>query len=144
MPTRDTSIPTPEAFLAPYHPAVQAAAHELRTLIKATVPEAIEAVRVGWTLIGYRIPHGKKAPYFGFVAPLVDRAVLGFEFGYLLDDPEGLLSGNGSQVRQVVVRDVSEIRPEPTAALIREAVRLALLTKDERSLIQADRVNRDS
>ena len=142
MPARNAVTPTPEEFLATYHPAVQHVAHELRALIRATVPDAIEAVRVGWTLIGYRIPHGKKAPYFGYVALLVDRAVLGFEFGYLLDDPAGLLTGKGSQVRHVMVRDVSEIRPEPTADLIRAAVRLAMLTKDERALIQADRVNR--
>jgi hypothetical protein len=142
MPSRSVNLPTPEAFLAPYHPAVQAAAHELRALIKATVPTAIEAVRLGWTLIGYRLPMGKKAPYFGFIAPLADRVALGFEFGYLLDDPAGLLSGKGAQVRQVVVRDVSEIKLEPIAALIREAARLAMLTKDERGLIYADRLNR--
>ncbi|MBX3080740.1 MAG: DUF1801 domain-containing protein [Anaerolineae bacterium] len=142
MSSRHVQPPTPEEFLVSYHPVVQAAARKLRALVIQTVPEALEAVRVGWVLIGYRIPMGKKAPYFGYVAPLEDRAVLGFEFGYLLDDPEGLLTGKGSQVRHVMVRDESEIRPEPTAALIRAAARLAMLTKEERALIQADRVNR--
>ena len=59
MSSRHNQKLTPEELLALYHPAVQAAVHELRTLVRETVPEALEAVRVGWVLIGYRIPMGK-------------------------------------------------------------------------------------
>ena len=59
MPTkrarRAPERPTPEQFLAIFPAEVQALANKLRSLIKRTVPNVIEAVYPGWRLIGYRV-----------------------------------------------------------------------------------------
>ncbi len=120
------SLPTPEQFLAGYHPVVQDLANALRALVKQTLPGVAERVYPGWRLIGYRMRQGGRDAYLGFVAPLSDGAALGFEYGALLDDPDRLLEGSGSQLRQITVRRGSDIRPEAFARLIRQAAELAL------------------
>ncbi len=126
------AILTPEQFLADFPPPVQVLANRLRSLVKAAVPTAIETVYPGWKLIGYKIPAGKRKAYFGFVWPTVDRAALGFEYGVLLNDPHGLLSGAGTQVRLVTIRQENEIQPDKLMPMIAEATGLALLSKNER------------
>jgi hypothetical protein len=53
--------PTPEEFLSTFPPEIQALAHELRSLVKETVPNVNESVYTGWKLIGYRVKKGKRA-----------------------------------------------------------------------------------
>ena len=94
-----TTKPSPQEFLSTFPLTVQMLANELRTLVKETIPNVNESVYVGWKLIGYRVPAGKRDAYFCFVAPLPDRAVLGFEYGVQLYDPDQRLEGDGTQVR---------------------------------------------
>ena len=54
----------PEVFLAPYPDPIRDAAEHLRAIVLRTVPNAIEAVRPGWHLIGYSVPIGKRTAYF--------------------------------------------------------------------------------
>jgi hypothetical protein len=129
---RDLPPPPPDAFLVLHPSATQAIAQELRQVVRTALPDVTEAVRVGWSLIGYRVKHGRKDAYFGFIAPQSDRVPLGFEYGYLMTDPYGLIGGDGKQVKTITIRDVSEIQPEPLMALIHEAVRVAMLSPAER------------
>ena len=136
MPTKrplqsKTIRPTPEQFLAAFPPEIQALANELRSLVKATLPNVVEAVYPGWKLIGYRVKEADKSHYMGFVAPLPDRVVLGFEYGVLLSDPHGLLEGDGKQVRQVVIKRRIDIQPKALAALIAEAAQIAVTPKSK-------------
>lgn len=124
---------TPEEFLAHFPPEVQDLAQRLRLLVRETLPEAREAVYAGWQLIGYRVPHGRRDAYVGFIAPKEDHVALGFEYGVLLADPDGLLQGDGSQVRVVHITQAQEIRPQPLAALIRAAAAVAMLSKEEKA-----------
>ncbi len=96
-----TPPPAPEQFLSAYPEPLQSLAHALREVVKTALPEVQEAVYPGWKLIGYRVPSGKKTAYVGFVAPQPGRVVLGFEHGYLMTDPDGLLTSGGNQVRVV-------------------------------------------
>jgi hypothetical protein len=57
---------------------------------------------------------------------------LGFEWGILVTDPQGVLEGDGSQVRYARFRQLEEIRPEPLAPLIIQALEIAALAKDQK------------
>lgn len=125
MPTK----PSPDEFLSDFPPAIQRLANELRALVKETIPNVNEAVYSGWKLIGYRVREGKRDAYFCFVAPLPDRVVLGFEYGVQLYDPNQQLEGDGTQVRQLTVREKDAIEPETFRAFIAEAAQIALQRK---------------
>lgn len=79
---------------------VVATAQWLRELVTATVPDAVERVYRGWHGFGYRHP---VAGYFCAVFPRAETVQLSFEHGARLQDPHGLLTGSGSQVRYVDV-----------------------------------------
>jgi hypothetical protein len=50
---------------------------------------------------------------------------LGFEYGAFLEDPDGLLEGDGKQVRQVRIERMEDVRQRELVALIKEAARMA-------------------
>jgi hypothetical protein len=114
-----------EKYLASFPGTVQTYTNSLRDLIKQTVPGVIERVYPGWKLIGYRVQRGNRSFYFGFLAPFKDHIILGFEYGTMLSDPHGVLEGNGSQVRQVVVRTKTNIKEHILTPLILEAASIA-------------------
>ena len=84
-----------EAFLEGYSPAHRAIANRLRTIIRRTIPEATERVRVGWRVIGFDLPKGRRSPFFAWVFPEREHVHLGFPQGVLIADPEGLMDGEG-------------------------------------------------
>ncbi len=131
----------PEALLADYPPPMRAIAERLRGIVRQVMPEAIERVRPGWRLIGYDVPVGRRTVYFCYVAPEYEHVHLGFEWGILMDDPHQLLIGRGvtRQVRWLTLRSVDEIDLPGFQALVREAARVATMTRAERSLLALDR-----
>ena len=133
------SIP-PEALLADHSPERRQLANALRAIVKRAVPEAIERVRPGWGLIGYDVPIGRgKTRYFAFVWAEPEHVHLGFEHGVLMDDPAGLLHGRGEtkQVRWLTFLSAEEIPPE-AEDLVREAVRVATMSRSEKVLRRFD------
>jgi hypothetical protein len=130
----------PEALLADHSPEHRAIANALRRLVRDAVPDAIERVRPGWGLIGYDVPFGRRTRYFAFVWVETEHVHLGFEHGVLMDDPEGLLRGAGitKQVRWLTFEHLDEI-PAEAADYVREAVRVATMSKGERELLRMDR-----
>lgn len=131
----------PDQLLAPYPDAIRETAQVFRNLVRRVMPEAIERVRPGWGLIGYDVPVGRRTAYFAFVWPEWEHAHLGFEHGVLMADPDGLLQGAGITKR---VRWVTASRPEEVDAaalepLIREAARVAGLSRAERVALALDR-----
>jgi hypothetical protein len=71
-------------------------ARGLMLAVEATHPELGRKVNMGWWSIAYR---HKRAGYVCGVFLQKDRAVLLFEHGRLLSDPESVLQGDGKQVR---------------------------------------------
>jgi hypothetical protein len=131
----------PEALLAAYPSEHQEVANALRRLVRRAVPAAIERVRPGWGLIGYDVPVGRRTRYFAFVWPEIEHVHLGFEHGVLMDDPEGLLQGAGvtKQVRWLTLRRLDDIREAEFQGLVREAARLAAMSRSERLARRIDR-----
>ncbi|WP_309892196.1 DUF1801 domain-containing protein [Archangium sp.] len=114
---------SPDDILHGHTPEVRAIAERARALIKRELPEVEENGYPGWRLIGYR----QGGAYLGFVAPLKDHVRLGFERGVYMNDPDGLLEGDGTQVRYV--RLSSEDLPEAgLVRLLSEAVSLSKLS----------------
>ena len=111
----------PEDILNNHTPEVRRLAEELRQLVRKTAPQASEVAYQVWHAIGYRHP---RLGYFCGIFPQKDSASLLFEFGVLLPDPQGLLQGQGKQVRYVSVRRADEILVGPFRQLIQAAVSL--------------------
>jgi hypothetical protein len=132
----------PDAFLTAYPDAMRDIAERLRTIVMRAIPEAVERVRPGWHLIGYDVPVGpRRAVYFGYIAPEPAHVHLGFEYGVAMVDPEGLLLGAGvtRQVRWVTLREGDPIQEARLGGLVREAARVAILSRGERLAMTLDR-----
>jgi hypothetical protein len=111
-----------EAILAAHTPEVRALADALRSLVRDALPaDAREVAYPGWHGIGFR---DRRAGYVGAVFPVEDRVRLGFERGVELDDPEGLLAGEGRQVRYVELRPGDRVPEDAIRALVHQALAL--------------------
>jgi hypothetical protein len=134
--------PSADAFLALYPPPMRDIAESLRVLVKRAVPNSMERVRVGWRLIGYDVPVGRRAKYFAYVAPEDEHVHLGFEYGTLLDDPAGLLQGEHLQLRKVrylTFRAGDDIPRPQVIVLLRQAARVAAMSRAEQSSLALTR-----
>ena len=122
----------PEIFLSDYSPEIQAVANALRGAVMTAVPDAIERVRIGWRLIGYDVPAGRRTRYFAFVAPEPGHVHLGFEYGIWMSDPEHLLHGAELKLRKVRYFTFEPGDPIPddvVARYVEEAAGLAVLRR---------------
>jgi hypothetical protein len=119
-----------DLFLGGYPPEIRDVAERLRDVVREAVPESIERVRIGWRLIGYDVPAGRRTRYFAFVAPELEHVHLGFEHGAWMTDPDGLLQGAHLGLKKVRFVTYLPGDPIPTEALVRhtrEAAELAAL-----------------
>jgi hypothetical protein len=126
----------PEALLDSVPPPIRALAGDLRLVVHGAVPEAIERVRPGWRLIGYDVPNGRRTSYFAFVAPEPGHVHLGFEYGWLMDDSDGLLLGRNvtKRVRWLTFRSGDRVDDRILAPLVVQAAQIALGSREERFL----------
>lgn len=109
----------PEDILAGHAPAVVETAERLRALVRRVVPDAEERAYPGWRGIGYRHP---VAGYFAGVFPREDHVRLLFEHGARLPDADGVLTGDGSRTRYVVVRPGEPVPEKAIGRLLLLAV----------------------
>jgi hypothetical protein len=124
----------PEALLAGYPPPMQAIAEELRHIVRAARPDAVERVRPGWRLIGYDLPHGKRLSFFAWVAAENKHVHLGFKQGWLMRDPDRELAGRGitKQARWLTFQAGDRLDAAHLTALVHEGARIAALSPTER------------
>jgi hypothetical protein len=137
----DDEMP-PDAFLSAYPDGIRAHAEQLRAVVRRAAPDVIERVRLGWRLIGYDLPVGRRTVYFAWVAPEPIHVHLGWQHGTFMADPDRMLEGAHlrlKKVRFVTFRPGDEI---PEAAMVeytREAARLAAMSREERLALTLDR-----
>ncbi len=132
----------PEALLADYPEPMRQIAETLRSVVRGTLPDAIERVRIGWRLIGYDVPVGpRRTAYCCYVAPEPEHVHLGFEYGVFMRDDEELLLGRGvtRQVRWLTFRAGDPIVVPQLEGLVREGARVARLSRGERLVSLLDR-----
>jgi len=133
----------PELLLADYPRPLQSIANQLRRIMEAVAPAAVERVRIGWRTIGYDIPvgHGRRTAYFAFIWPEHEHIHFGFVDGTLLTDPDRVLHGAGStkKARWVTYRAGERPSRAMLAPLIREAAAQASLSRADRLALTLDR-----
>jgi hypothetical protein len=119
--------PAPEleraALLAEHTAEVAAAAEWLREVVLGALPDASERVYRGWHGFGY---HHPEAGYVCAVFPRAGEALLAFERGAGLDDPHGLLDGDGRTVRWVHVTTPGNPPADRLVELVDAAVQAGL------------------
>ncbi len=109
------------SLLAEHRPRVVALTRTLRAVVRSALPEVTERVYPGWKGLGY---HHPDAGYLGGVFPRGDGVSLAFEHGTELPDPDGLLQGEGSRVRSVMLEEWDEKLREPITDLLDAAAEL--------------------
>ncbi len=119
---------TSSEFLKGYPETLCEISEYLRDLVRSTLPDVMEKVIVGWRVIGYRLPHGKKSIYFCCIAPQKKEydVLLGFEYGIAMRDPRRIMEGKGTQVRFVRMRNKEQHPEEELIWLIEEAANVAV------------------
>jgi hypothetical protein len=124
------SLPV-EAFLDGFSPPHRELAERLRAIVLAAAPDAIERVRVGWRLIGYDIPVGRRTSFFAWVFPEAEHIHLGFPNGVLIDDQAGAMSGAGitKRARWLTYAPGDEVDEALAADLVRAAEAVARIPR---------------
>ena len=89
-----------EFLLDSFPPGIRDTGRTLRSLILATVPGSVEAVRSGWRWIAYSLPEKGRVRNFAWIGPERKHIHLGFEHGTLLADPEHLLQGAQERLKK--------------------------------------------
>lgn len=124
-----------EYFLEDYPPPIVRQVAILRSLVERAVPEATNRLRPGWRLIAFDLPITKHGTYFAYIAPEPRHVHLGFAWGTLMSDPNGVLQGahlHLRRVRYLTYLPGEHIPAKPVIELIREAARVAALPRAER------------
>jgi hypothetical protein len=136
---RVDTIP-PEVLLSDYSPRIRSTAERLRRIVHRAVPDAIEAVRPGWRLIGYDVRVGRRTRYFAWIWPEPAHVHFGFEHGILLPDPERILQGahlNLKKVRYFTFTSGIDVPERVLIDFTRAAANLALLPRAARAGLAA-------
>jgi len=121
MANTKTGDPAVDTFLKGYSPQVREIAVKAREVILSVLPDATEKVYPGWKVIQYAAGSDMKS-VFAAISPQRERVNLGLAGGVDLEDPDGLLEGDGKAIRHVKLTS-----PEAAGApAVRELVRGAL------------------
>ena len=108
-------------ILENHSPEIRVLVERLRSIIRETVPEAVESAHASWHSLNYRHP---ESGHFCAIFPKDNRVDLALEFGVLLPDPGGLLEGDGKQVRYVRIEKENELRVRDLEQLLLAALAL--------------------
>jgi hypothetical protein len=120
-PSRTATPPTFAEFVLGYPASVQTLAPELRKLVMAAVPAAVEQVDAADGIVAYGFAPGYKA----LVCTLIfskSEIKLGFYRGSELDDPDRLLQGAGKVHKYVPIREAAGLGSAGLRKLLRQAV----------------------
>lgn len=113
------SYATFDLYLADQRPKNQAVIRALRRFVKRAQPKLVEAVKWGngcWL-------NGKQPVAYVYAGD-PEFTQFGFIQGSKLEDPRGLLEGDGAYVRHVKLRSSRDLDSRAFAALLRQAVKL--------------------
>jgi hypothetical protein len=116
--------PDPEylKLLQPYGEVIQRVVLAARTLILEEAPEASEFVYEVYTIADHFTFTERPSDAFVFTTTHANWVNLGFNFGSLLPDPDGLLRGEGKWIRHVRITKVADLDPPGIRELVRAAV----------------------
>jgi hypothetical protein len=90
---------------------------DLRRVVDGAAPEATAAIK--WAQ-----PVWQSNGPFAYVKAFSRSVNIGFWRGAQLDDPAGILEGEGDRMKHVTLREGDAIRADELAAFVRQAVEL--------------------
>jgi len=101
---------------------IQELARRLRSLIEEVHPDSFEVVWPNQKIAGYGVGPKKMTEHFSYIAAQTRHVNLGFMFGAALEDPTGLLAGNGKKLRHVKLHTLAEAESPALRELLKAAV----------------------
>jgi len=112
-----------DVFLAKYSPAIETHLREARSRLRALFPRGFELVYDNYNALVFAISPTERTPdAFISVAGYPKWVTLFFLRGIDLQDPNGLLEGQGKQVRSIRLESPAQINRPEVQALIAQAV----------------------
>ena len=119
--------PDPEylKLLVPYGEVIQKLALAARRLILEAAPEASEFVYEVYTIADHFTLTERPSDAFVFTTAHANCVNLGFNFGSLLPDPNGLLRGEGKLIRHVRIAQAADLEAPGVRELVRAAIEQA-------------------
>ena len=112
-----------EAFVAKYTPAIAAQLRDARQRLRAHFPRGVEMVFDNYNALVFGIgPSDRTRESFISIAGYPKWVTLFFLDGAGLHDPEGLLEGEGKQVRGIRLKTPADMDTPAVAALIAQAI----------------------
>ena len=114
-------------FLKPYDPEVRDLALQLRALVLEEMAPCYENIYDAYSAvaIGYGTSDRLKDGIF-HIAVYSKAVNLGFNDGATLDDPKGILLGNGNRIRHITIKTAEDLKRPELRAYIRRARKKAL------------------
>lgn len=113
-----------DGFLARYSPAIEAQLRDARARLRAFFPRGFELVFDNYNALVFGIsPTERSRESFVSVAGYPKWVTLFFLNGADLDDPAGLLEGDGKQVRGIRLKNAADVDSPAVTALIRQAAK---------------------
>lgn len=116
--------PDPEylKLLQRYSKVIQKLALAARKLILEEAPEANEFVYEVYTIADHFTFTGRPGDAFVFTTTHTKWINIGFNFGVLLPDPDGLLRGDGKRIRHIRVAQAADLETPGVRELVRAAM----------------------
>jgi hypothetical protein len=109
-------------FLGRYTPAIEAQLRDARARLRAMFPRGFELVFDNYNALVFGIsPTERRSDAFLSVVGYPKWVTLFFLHGTDLDDPNGLLEGQGKQVRSIRLKHPADINSPEVEALIAQA-----------------------
>jgi hypothetical protein len=115
-----------EGFIAKYDEAIAVQIQAARAIMRGRLPGAIELVYDNYNALAIAYgPTERVADVICSIAAYPRWISLFLSAGATLEDPDGLLKGEGSRIRHVVLETADRLNDAGVAALLDQAVRLA-------------------
>ena len=112
-------------LLLPYGEEIQKLALAARKLVLEEAPGASEFVYEVYTIADHFSFTDRPSDAFVFTTTHADWINLGFNFGALLPDPDGLLRGDGKVIRHVRIAQEQDLSMPGVRELVRAAIEQA-------------------
>lgn len=109
-------------LLLPYGEVIQELALAARRLILEEAPEASEFVYEVYTIADHFAFTERPTDAFVFTTTHASWVNLGFNFGSILPDPDGLLRGDGKWIRHVRIARPADLDAHGVRELVRAAI----------------------
>ena len=88
---------------------VRETAERLRALIVEVYPDVVEVPWPKQKIVGYGVGPKKMSEHFCYIGAFKAHVNLGFYYGAVLPDPEGLMEGTGINLRHIKVKNSEEV-----------------------------------